>query len=226
MTDRPDTDQPLQPGTVTRLAVQKRDVHRVSVYLDDSFAFGIHQNVLVQFGIVKGQWLDVEAQQEILAAERLRAAKQIALDYLAYKPRTAEEVRRKLERKDVGADTAEAVVERMRELGYLDDAAYAQQFARRRHEVKGYGPRRIQSDLQRRGVARRHVESAVQALREDADLLERAREQARKRWKRLQREPDARRRRKKLSDYLLRRGYSYDTIRQVVDEVQAGEDGL
>lgn len=221
MTDTPDTGRPLQPGTVTRLAVQKRDVHRVSVYLDGAFAFGIHQDVLVQFGLAKGQRLEVEAQQEMLAAERLRTAKQVALDYLAYKPRTAEEVRRKLERKDVDADTAEAVVERLRELGYLDDAAYAKQYAQRRHQVKGYGPRRIQSDLQRRGVARRHVERAVEALREEADLLERAREQARKRWRRLQREPDARRRRKKLSDYLLRRGYGYDTIRQVVDELES-----
>lgn len=198
---------------------------RVSVYVDGAFAFGIHQNVLLQFELHAGRHLDVDEQIEIMAAERKRAARAKALDYLSYKPRTAAEVRRKLARSGFDEVVADDAVARMRDLGYVDDAGYAHDYARERFRHKGHGPRRIAYDLRRRGVARHHIETALDDLRQEVDLLQSARELARKRWKRLAREDDPYKRRRKLSGYLRRRGYSFDVIRRVTEELEDEENG-
>lgn len=214
-----DTPRPLQDGTVTRLVAQQRRPDRVSVYLDGAFAFGVHQDVVVEFGLLKGTRLTVAEQQRILGAEQRAAAKQTAFAYLAGRPRTEQEVRRRLQRKDFDEDAVEHAVERLYALHYLDDAAYARSFARERFQSKGYGPQRIRSDLMRRGVDRHLIDEVLATLRDEEDLVAEARAQAERRWPRLACEPDPRKRKKKLADYLLRRGYTYETVFRVVDEV-------
>ncbi len=221
MPDAPETPE-LKPGTITRLGAQKRDAQRVSVFLDGTFAFGIHQDMLVQFGLRKGDRLTVEQQRKIIAAEQALGANVAALNYLGYKPRTEHEVRQKLLRSGYPEAIAEQTVDRLRDLGYLDDAAYAHTFAQQRFQGKGYGPRRIQNDLRKRGVAAATIDAVLAALETEEDLLSGAREQAEKRWARLVRtETDDRKRRKKLGDFLMRRGYGYDVVRQVTDELEA-----
>ncbi|RMH49227.1 MAG: recombinase RecX [Bacteroidetes bacterium] len=213
--------EPTRPATVTRLVAQERHPDRVSVFLDGAFAFGVYRDVVIEFGLHRGQVLSVEAQRRILRADRIRRARSRALHYLAHRARTTEEVRRKLLQSGFEAAVVEAALERLVELGYLDDAAYARAYVRGRFRSRGYGPARLRSELMRRGVPRALVEAAVQELLEEEDPLEAARSQARRRWARLAREADSRRRRKKLSDFLLRRGFTYDTVRRVVDELDA-----
>lgn len=213
--------QELRPGTITRLVRQQRDAERVSVFLDGRFAFGLVLDLALKAGLKKGQHLGVEEQERLLGEEERLRARQAALDYLAYQARTETEVRRKLEGKGFDADVAEEAVARMRELGYLDDTAYARAYARGRLTGRGYGPRRIHADLRRRGVAHATIEAVLEEVVEDDVLRETALREGRKRWQRLQREDDPYKRRKKLADFLARRGYDYDLIRAVTEELEA-----
>jgi regulatory protein len=72
-------------------------------------------------------------------------------------------------------------------------------------------------------VARRHIDAALNALRAGEDLTDRARALARKRWKRLAREQDPYKRRRKLTRYLQRRGYSFDLIRRITEELESAD---
>ena len=212
--------RPLGPGTVTRLAGQKKNPQRVSVFIDEAFAFGVHVDLVVEFGLHKGQVLRVEEQQHIVEADRARAARAMALDYLSYRARTEYEIRQKLRRSEFADAVVEGAVAWLRELGYLDDAAYARSYVEARFRNRGYGPARLRSDLRRRGVAGRVIDAVLGVLVEEEDMLEAARSHAEKRWPRLAAEADAFKRRKKLSDYLVRRGFSYDITRRVVEEFE------
>lgn len=215
-----DGERPLAPGTITRLVAQTRNPERVSVYLDGRFAFGLHRDVVLQHGLHKGLALDVATQERLASADQVLVAKSKALHYLAHRARSEHEVRQKLARSGFSEGVAEQAVARMRELGYLDDAAYAEAYARGRFERGGYGPRRVQNDLLRRGIDRRLIEQTVaRVFSVRDDVVEAAREQALRRWPRLAREEDPRKRRKKLHDFLLRRGFSHDTTRRVVEEI-------
>lgn len=56
-----------------------------------------------------------------------------------------------------------AVVKRLREYGYLNDAAYAETFARLRQENEKFGARRVRQDLRQKGVKTDLVDEAVDA---------------------------------------------------------------
>ncbi len=211
----------LRPGAITRLVRQKRDAERVSVFIDGAFAFGLALDLAVRAGLRKGQHLTVEAQQDLLDDEERLKAKAAALDYIAYQARTEEEVRRRLTRKGFPAPVAEEAVARMQELGYLDDEDYARAYTRGRLAGRGHGPQRIRNDLRRRGVAAKTVDAVLENLVEADDLREAALRHGRKRWLRLASEEDPQKRRKKLADFLVRRGYGYDLVREVVEALEA-----
>ncbi len=210
-------------GVVTRLVAQKKAPDRVSVFLDGAFAFGVHVDVALAFGLAPGRALSEAEREEILAADAVFRAKSAAFRYLAYRARTEGEVRRKLSGKGFEEGVIDEVVERLYTLGYLDDEAYARAYVRARFAGRGYGPQRIRAELLRRGVRRDYADAALAELLAEDDVAEQARRHAAKRWPRLASEPDPRKRRKKLTDYLVRRGFSFDVVRRVVDELAREE---
>jgi regulatory protein len=205
-------------GTITDLQVQKNDSDRISVFVDGEFAFGVHQDVVVKHHLSVGQRLDPETKAAVQADEQKIEAKQTALDYLAYKPRTETEVRRKLRDNDVDRPVIEDVVARLYELGYLDDEEYAHDYAHNRYSNKGYGPIRIRRELVKRGIDRPLADRAVDELFAEVDPTTAAREHAEKYWPRVAGDDDPRRQKKKLHDYLRRRGFTADTIYPILDE--------
>ena len=213
----------LREGAVTRMAVQKRDAERVSVFIDDRFAFGASAEVVLRAGLHKGQRLTVAEQEALIAEDAYFRAKATALNYLAHQPRTTEEVRRRLRKADYPAEVVEQAVERVAALGYLDDAGYARAYVRSRFNARGYGPQRIRADLAKRGLRGPLVEDALAALAEAEDLDAAAREHAAKRWRRLARETDLQKRRRKTIDFLVRRGYDYGTAREALDAAEQDE---
>lgn len=206
--------------TITALETQTHDTNRVSVFLDGDFAFGVHQDVVVKHRLQVGDQLSPNKRQEIEQDEQYVQAKQRALDYLAHKPRTEEEVRRTLRQEDLPAPVIEDVVARLYELNYLDDEAYAHDYARNRFSSKKYGPERIQRELVKRGIDRHIAEEAVGDLFAERDVTAVAREHAEKRWARLADEDDPRRRKQKLYRYLRRRGFSSGTIYPILDALE------
>jgi len=206
-------------GTITALETQTHDSNRTSVFLDGDFAFGVHQDLVVKHGLRVGKTLTPEERRTIEQEEQYVQAKQRALDYLAHKPRTEEEVRRKLRREDAPEPVIEDVVARLHELSYLDDEAYATDYVRNRFASKKYGPVRIRRELVERGVDRHVADRAVADLFEDEDPVAAAREHAEKRWSRLADE-EPRRRKQKLYRYLRRRGFTSDTIYPILDDLE------
>lgn len=207
-------------GTITSLEPQVNNDDRVSVYLDDEFAFGAHEDVVVKYGLRVGQTLTPEDRRDIEADEQYVRAKQRALDYLAHKPRTEQEVRRKLRERDVAPFVVDQVIARLQELDYLDDEAYAHEYAHNRFSNKGYGPIRIRRELEERGVNRAVADAAVDDLFAEEDATAAAREHAENRWPRLAGEDDPRSRKQKMYRYLRRRGFTTDTIYTVLDELE------
>jgi regulatory protein len=211
-------------GTITRLESQVHNDDRVSVFLDGEFAFGLHEDLVVKHGLREGTTLTPEEVRDIETDEQYVDAKQAALDYLAYKPRTEQEVRRKLRKKDISPAVIDDVIARLYELDYLDDEAYARDYAHNRFSSKKYGPVRIRRELEERGVDRHLAEAAVDAVFADEDATAAAWTHAEKRWPRLEGEDDPRRRRQKMYRYLRRRGFTSDTIRPILDELE--RDGV
>jgi regulatory protein len=145
-----------------------------------------------------------------------KAARLAAADLLARRAWTQVELTRRLTRRGAPPDVADAVIADLVHRGYVDDAAFARQFADARL-ARGYGAARIAADLRARGVAAELAASALAEL-DSAGQLDRARALARRRLPALQRIAPARAA-VRLRDYLLRRGFSATVVLRVVREV-------
>ncbi|HEX8299034.1 MAG TPA: RecX family transcriptional regulator [Rubricoccaceae bacterium] len=207
----------LADGTVTRVAQQAKDPERASIYIDERFAFGLAVDLVIAAGLRKGVALTAAEQRDLLVRQESYGAKSAALSYVSDQARTTEEVRRNLTQKGFAESIVDDAVEGLAAVGLLDDAAYAEAYARSRFSGRGHGPARIRQDLQRRGVPRAAIDAALDTLVETEDLAERATEDAAAKWRSLRSEPDRRKRTRKTMDFLVRRGHSFDVARAAAD---------
>ena len=144
-----------------------------------------------------------------------RRARAVALDLLARKPWTRRDLAQRLRRRGAPAEVAEAVVSDLEGRGYVDDRAFAVAWADSRARGRSFGRQRLREELRARGVARPLVEAAVERAFQDTSELSRAQVAAVKRLAILRRRaPDQAARR--LHDYLRRRGYPGDVVRDVL----------
>jgi len=160
------------------------------------------------------------------------SALDVAVRYLATRPRTEWEVERRLRR--AGIDEAEVVatIGRLIDLGYLDDAAFARWWGEQRDRHSPRGRRMIEAELRQRGVPHSVVEgyrsehAAPDRAPEDEGLPgsedERATE-ALARHLRGRPMPDDPKAIQRVGMYLVRRGFDADTVRSILRRAATGE---
>ncbi len=149
-------------------------------------------------------------------------ARTIVLQRLTASARTRAELEKALDRKNVPTDVAQRVLDRMEDVGLVDDAAYAAAFVESRSRRAGWSGRSMRKWLSDRGVDRETVAMAVAELQPDAELAT-AVAFVRKRWSR-QRGLDEGVRRRRLLAALARRGYSADLAHRAMTIVAEEEE--
>lgn len=92
-----------------------------------------------------------------------------AFRMLARRPHSEREIQRKLREKGVSGACIARLLERLRELGYLDDAAFARGWAKSRAGGRLWGDRRIAAGLREKGIPAELVRSTLSEIREDVD---------------------------------------------------------
>ncbi len=212
-------DAEIPHGHVTAVYRQRKNHERLTIHIDDEFAFGLHAEVAARFGIRRDTLLTEDVAASALQADELVRARQAAFSVLSRGPISIRRFRDKLARKGFSPGILSEVVDDFRNRGLLDDSAFARTYATSRLNAKGHGRHRIRTDLLKQGLERQVVDQTLADIEERTDWLTAARTLAEKRWPRLKSIEDVSHRRKRLYDYLVRRGYDYDIVRRVVDEL-------
>jgi len=202
--------------TITGLGPAGGDGDRLRVEVDGRREGELAAARAERMGLREGRSLTDGELDRLRAEVHRQAAVDRALNYLSYRPRSEAEVERKLRGADFSDDAVRQAVERCRELGYLDDLAYARSHVRDRIRLKPRGVRRLRDELRKKGIDEETADEAIsRAFREadvsERDLLERA---AEKKWADLEGEDPVKERRR-FRSYLSRRGFPYALIREV-----------
>lgn len=198
-------------GTVTSLEIQKRDPNRVSVFLDGEFALGVPKIVAARLRV--GQTLSAENLAALQTEATLEEARDKALRYLEYRPRSSAEIRRYLQDKGYAADILENIVARLEDSGLLDDLAFARYWIEQRAAFKPRSQFALRVELAQKGLERAVIDAALAEV-DDLAQARRAAQQRLGRWQHLP--PDEQRNR--LTAFLQRRGFRYDQIEDVLTE--------
>lgn len=204
--------------TITQIAEQKRRKNRRNVYLDGAFAFGCNVNVVARFRLREGLVLSAEQVKQILDGEVRQECFDDAMRSLQMRLHSRSELAKKLKRKEFGEATIEGVLDDLERLGYLNDQQFAKTKALSAAEHRHHGKRRAKIELMKAGVDADTADQALSDVYDAHDSTAVARELARKQAGRLKKlEPHVARRR--LVGMLQRRGFEYEQIKPVVDEV-------
>lgn len=203
---------------ITALKPLGRNRARIELHLDGEPRLTIATEVAVASGFVIGRELS-EAELVALESEDARVrAGEAALNLLSYRPRTERELRRRLARKGFDPSIVDPCIDNLTRAGLIDDAAFARTFAADRVRTRPSGRARLAADLRSRGV---NPDDAAAALDEicqpgsEAEL-ELARRSVVKFPRRDQ--EDSPRVKRRLQSYLMRRGFTRDTIAQILQE--------
>ena len=202
---------------IQELKPSKRAQGRWLAVLEDGSILRVGESEVLDFALCAGRELTDEEGEALLASARRGEWKGKALDTISRKPCSRRELERKL--KEWGADCGEtaAICDRMEELGYLNDAAYAGMVARH-YAAAGYGEKKIREELYRRGLPRELWEGALEQLEDPASAIDAfiAKKTAGK-------IPD-RKELEKISAALARRGYSWSDIRDALGRYGADSE--
>lgn len=198
---------------VTALEAHQRNNERVKLYLDDEFVMDLP--LIQAASLRRGQCLTDGEIAALADAKASQSAYDSALRYLSYRPRSAEEARHYLGKKGVSHSVQEAVIERLQRHGYLDDVAFAEFWLADRERFKPMAARALRYELRQKGIADDIIEAQLTDIDAPASAYRAASGRVRRHRGRTRQVF-----RQKLSAFLRRRGFDFETINDVVLRLQ------
>lgn len=190
---------------IEELKPSKRVQGRWLAVLEDGSILRVGEGEVIDFALYAGKELTQGEAEQLVTAARRTGLKEKTLDLLTRKPVSRAELERKLEEWEAGEEEAATICDRMEELGFLDDAAYAAQVVRY-YSQKGFGERKLRDELYRRGVPRELWEDALAHTTDPAGAIDAFVQ------KKLAGKAADRKELKKVSAALMRRGFSWEDI--------------
>lgn len=197
---------------ITAIESQKRDPNRVNIHLDGEYAFSLHRIVAVWLKV--GQELSEEKISSLKAEDARERAMQQAMLFLSYRARSESEIRQNLRKHEIPDDAIEHTLERLRENRLADDNQFARAWVENRNTFRPRSKRALTIELRQKGLSDEDTQSALAGLDEEVLAYEAGLKKARRfevlEWNEF---------RRKLSEFLARRGFPYSVIAPVVSKI-------
>ena len=198
---------------ITAIEKQRRR-RRANVYLDGRFTFSLSLGLLTEAGLHEGDALTPQQVDSLRQADVRHQAHEAALRLLAYRPRSEAEIRQRLARRGLPPQVVQETIARLRDQGLLSDAAFARFWVETRDQTSPRGRRLLWQELSAKGIERETIRQAIAPVAEEDAALRAAQKKARH----LQGQ-DYSVFRRRLGDFLLRRGFPYPTVRTIVERL-------
>lgn len=202
---------------ITKIEKQKKG-NRYNIYLNDLYAFSVHEDILVSHRLLKNNDLSELNIKEVLEKDEENKAWNKSLRYLSYRNRTEDEIRKYLIKQSYENKTINIVIKRLKEQKYLNDKLYASSFIQQRITLNPKGKKMIAYELFVKGISKEVVFDALSDIDEETEynmalrLLEKkVKEYKSVEWNTLQ---------DKLGSYLQRKGFPYGIIIKALQETR------
>lgn len=191
---------------------------KFSIFINNEFAFSISGTDVLYFKLKENDEIFNDKIQYIMDNTIFNEARDKALNFLGYKARTYKEVVDKLMDNDYPEETIYNVMELLTKYSYVDDYKYATSYTKYMHNAKSYGKIRIKFELKQKGVPNNIIDKVFEELNLDETdnimmLLD----------KKLKNSTDIDyKEKKRVFDYIARRGYYYEDINSAFQTYKEG----
>jgi len=187
---------------------------RVNIFLDGRFAFSLEAEVAIREDLKVGQELSASQIGALARSDQFHRSLNAAAHYLGYRPRSEFELRQRLHQHGFDGDSVEAVLAKFKEQGLVDDMAFAQFWKDNRESFSPRSQRLTRLELRRKGVADDVIAQVVDAIDDGESAYRAALSKARSLPL-----SDYQSFRRRLGEYLKRRGFGYGVISHTVERV-------
>jgi len=195
---------------ITAIKQQVRRQGRYSIFVAGKYSFSLSESALLESKLASGQELTPQQIREFKQLSGDDKLYNLALRYAAMRPHSVWEMAQYLQRKSAAPLLCQQILNKLSDIGLLDDAKFAEAWVANRRQLKPTSRRRLSQELRQKHVPDDIIE---QALAED-DTDERATLRALVERKK-GRYPD----RQKFLRYLAAQGFNYDDIRKVLEDI-------
>lgn len=202
---------------IQELKPSQRVQGRWLAMLEDGSILRVGQQEIADFALYSGRELTEEEAAALTAGLRSRQMRERALELLSRKPQSRRELTRKLNEWGAGPEEADAVCDRMEELGYLNEAAYAARIVEV-YSARGFGEKKLRDELYRRGVPREEWDEALARVEDSTQAIDDFLQKKLTGW------TGDRKQLQKVTAALARRGFSWSDIRDALARYETGID--
>lgn len=205
------------PGAVTSIQIQARNSTRASVFVDDAFLFGATLDNLNKHSVQKGILLDKKTALSILELEEKHKLREYFLRLLTRRDHSKLELKQKAMNKGIALKFMDEVFEEFESLNYLNEDRFVKAFALEKGKFYGWGNLKIKMELKKKGISDAMIQQHVDET--DTDLLkDQMLTLILKKATRFKRESDALKKKKKIYEHLVRKGYPSDVIMRYIED--------
>ena len=195
---------------MTITAIEPRRRQMCALFIDGEYVMNLDAQTLIENRFDVGREIDDDELGEIIEKSNERRAKDKALWLISYRSHSKKELFDKL-RRDFDEDSAQKAVDRMQELGLINDGEFAKAYARKLVYGKKLSLRAAELELRRKGIDNITAEQALSELEYDAQTQ--IIEFISKKYRNIE---DEKVRRRAVAA-LQRKGYGWDDIKQAIE---------
>ena len=210
-------------GIITDIRAGRGRQKRVNIFLDSKFTFSLQAELAAKEDLKVGEEITDRRLEELSKSDGVQRCLNAALHYLSHRPRSQAELRERLHQRGFDTDSIEAVFIKLKEQGLIDDLAFAQFWKDNRVSFNPRSQWLTRLELRRKGVAEEIIDRVVRECDDSESAYQAA-------LGRVQRLPlsDYQLFRRRMGEYLRRRGFNYEVINHTVQRTwqeYAGESG-
>jgi regulatory protein len=220
------TSEQYQTGTITKVERQKRSKDRYNIFVDNQFAFCVHEDVLIQHNLSKDSIINTADIVEIVEAQNRQQAYLDCIRVLSSRLRSEHELSLRLKQKGYHAAIVTETLDRLRQEQYVNDALFAEQLTQQRISSQKKGRKWVKQELQYKGLQPEQISHALDQIDEEIEYAS-AYQLVNKKYQSELKSDPLKAKRKAIA-FLQRRGYSSGIISRVMKRMgnPLGEDGL
>ena len=173
---------------------------------------------------IVGKNIDENTIEEIKRKDSYNKGMNIALNYLGYGMKTEKEIVDKLKSKEIEEDYISLVIEKLKSYKYIDDELYTKTYIKTKAIPKGWGLQKIISTLYSKGIDKNMIEKIYIPLISYEENNDNIKEIALKKWKSFPENMEIRKRKEKLTRFLLSKGHNWEKINEVFAYIEKNSE--
>jgi regulatory protein len=204
-------------GIITKVERQKRGKDRYNIFIDEQFAFPVHEDILIKFKLMKGSLISKVEMGKIIQAQEKQQAYLDAIRLLSSRLHSEYELGARLKQKGYDALIIADTLEKLRGEQYLNDALFAEQLTNQRIGSQKKGRHWVKQELKFKGLQPEQISHALNQVDGEVEYNS-ALELAVRKYN-TDAHSDPLKAKRKTVAFLQRRGFSSDIISRVMKQM-------